>query len=153
MTRYCFDTSAFINPWIKLWPIDVVPSFWRKLEELAILDAVVVSEAVIWELKKKDDALLKWVNGSSFKSYPLTDGVQPRVRDILKEFPRLTDTRTGKGYADPFVIATAMVTGTKVVTTEDFGTHDKPRIPYVCRHYKVNCCNVLDLIREEQWAF
>jgi hypothetical protein len=47
----------------------------------------------------------------------------------------------------------AMLFNVPVVTQEQGGTEDKPRIPYVCRRLGVECMTLLDVIRAETWTF
>ena len=60
---------------------------------------------------------------------------------------------TGRGRADPFVIAEAQARRCPVVTEEQGGSKGKPRIPYVCAQFGVQSCGMLDLIRAEGWTF
>ena len=68
--------------------------------------------------------------------------------------PRLVDGRTGKSYAAPFVIATAIVNQSIIVTGEGAtGSRDRPKIPDVCRDLKLRCIGFTELIRQEGWRF
>jgi hypothetical protein len=52
--------------------------------------------------------------------------------------------------ADPFVIATGLVTGSTVVTAEEYGTRNKPKIPYVCDQMGVAHATLTEFIRAER---
>ena len=58
----------------------------------------------------------------------------------------------GKPVADPFVIARAKISGASVVTQEK-NTKDTARIPNVCDHFGIDCKNLEDFMREENWTF
>jgi len=75
------------------------------------------------------------------------------ARAVLVDHPHLTKTGTGRGKADPFVIALASLRDLPVVTQEQGGSASKPRIPYVCGEWGVDCMSALDVIRTEGWRF
>ena len=79
---------------------------------------------------------------------PANESIQRRVGDVLRTYPRLVDTLRGRSQADPFVIATAVETGSVVVTGESVGTATRPRIPFVCQQLGIRCITFLDMIRE-----
>ena len=58
---------------------------------------------------KKNDAIYAWGNKFDGLYVPLDDSIQRVVSEILKEHPRLIDTRKNRSGADPFVIALASV--------------------------------------------
>lgn len=154
MARYCLDTSALIEAWVRLYPQDVFPSFWDRLDRLIEAGDVLCPDEVLVELEKKDDDLYHWVRSRQKLVYPLDDMLQVTVRRILKLFPRLVDSSRFRSQADPFVIALAIITGAAVVTMEkNSGTLTKPKIPDVCSHYNIRCINLLTLIREQKWNF
>lgn len=59
----------------------------------------------------------------------------------------------GAGAADPFVIALAQEHGLTVVTSENQGSDDHPKIPRVCSWLTVPCVNGVELFRAEGWTF
>ena len=75
------------------------------------------------------------------------------MAEILAEFQKLVDERTGKSMADPFVIAVARVHSLTVVTGESGGTANRPKIPNVCEHYGIRCINVVTMLRELNFQF
>ena len=55
--------------------------------------------------------------------------------------------------ADTFVIALAQTQGVPLITEEKpTGNDRKPNIPDVCAFFRVECKNLLDLIRAEKWV-
>ena len=68
----------------------------------------------------------------------------------MGEYPRLVDTVKGKSASDPWVISLALQYDQKltVVTEENGGSANSPKIPYVCRQEDIRCINLLDLIKE-----
>lgn len=74
---------------------------------------------------------------------------------FMGTYPRLVDTVKGKSGGDPFVIALARVRHGKiiVVSEEDFGKKDSPRIPDVCRAEGIGCYKLADFIEDRDWSF
>lgn len=154
MTIYCFDTSALLDAWTRHYPPDVFPQLWRALEESIATGEVIAAEEVRVEIRKKDDALLRWASKQDGLFVDLDQAQQACVAEILEMFPRLVDTRRGRSGADPFVIALARQRNAVVVTGEnDDGTADKPKIPTVCRHFAIRAIKPLEFLRAKRWVF
>ena len=85
----------------------------------------------------------------------IDESVQERVNEVLLQFPRLVDNRTGRSGADPWVIALAMITQNCVIVTEENPTHsnNRPKIPDVCDHFNLQCIKIVELIERENWVF
>lgn len=151
---YVFDTSALVGAWVRLYPPDLFAGLWDHMDELAADGRLLVPEEVLDELKAQDDDLLSWVKArSETVVVPTSRALMLEARDVLQDHPFLTKTGTGRGKADPFVIALAAVRGLQVVTHEQGGSPSKPRIPFVCQHRGVGCMTALDVIRSEGWRF
>jgi hypothetical protein len=153
-STYCFDTSAFLEGWVRLYPYDVFPALWDNLEKLIEAQIAISSEEVYNEIARKEDTLLDWVKNRRNMFAQIDIPQQEAVAKILSECPRLVDTKRGKSSGDPWVIALAMITQTAVVTAERIsGSVNSPRIPDVCQLYGIRCITLLDLIREQKWRF
>ena len=151
---YVFDTSALIGAWVRSYPRDLFPRVWEQMSSLAADSRLLVPEEVLYELKAQDDGLLAWVEEQAASIViPTTRALMYEVRAILGDFPHLTKTGTGRGKADPFVIALAKLRKIPVVTLEQGGSAQKPRIPYVCHQRNIACMATLDVIRAEGWRF
>ena len=151
---YVFDTSALIGAWFRTYPPDLFPHLWENMDGLARRGNLLVPEEVLHELKVQDDDLLTWVKDRADLVVISTScAVMLEARAILVDHKHLTKTGTGRGRADPFVIALAATRQCSVVTQEQGGTADKPRIPYVCRVRQVPCMAILDVIRAAGWRF
>lgn len=144
---WCLDTSAFINPWRGYYAPDLAPGYWRTLPEMVIRGRAVVSEEVRQEIERADDGLWSWAQENISSWHPLTDEVQAVVTEIMSRWGRLVDSRKLRSRADPFVIATAKVTGATVVTSEGYGTENKPQIPFVCSQLDVQCVDIFEFVR------
>lgn len=154
MTTFCLDTCVYIESWFRRYPIDVFPSFWEKLDDWAKTGRILSTEEVRLEIAKVDDSLLDWIKNRKYFFHPLDEEVQRIVIDILADFPKLVGVGKNRSMADPWVIAQAKTTGSKVVTEElATGKKDQPKIPDVCSEFGVTCINTLDLIRQMKLKF
>lgn len=154
MTTYVFDTSSIIGAWVRSYPPDHFPGVWDEIDGLVDTGRLVGPEEVLIELCAQDDDLYHWVKDRTDRMIlPTTRAVMLEARAVLADHPFLTKTGAGRGAADPFVVAVASINGFVVVTQEQGGTAQKPRIPYVCRDRTIECIAFLDVIRLEGWTF
>jgi hypothetical protein len=151
---YCIDTNALIDLWRRLYPMDIFPSLWKKMEDLVHSGKLIAPREVLNELEKMDDDLLKWAKKHrAIFIAPETEQLD-QVKEILRVFPTLIDPNKTTPDADPFVIALAITERAVVVTNEKAaGPGGPPKIPNVCLKYDVKCLNLLDFFREQKWNF
>lgn len=151
---YVMDTSALIGAWVRTYPPDIMPGLWEHLDEMAATGDVVAPEEVLFELKDRDDDLYAWVKKRADSIViPTSREVMLSARDVLNSYPALTKSGTGRGRADPFVIALASSFDCTLVTHEQGGSERKPRIPWVCDQLGISHCAMLDVIREQSMTF
>jgi hypothetical protein len=150
---YCFDTSAFIEPWVRHYPISAFPSLWAKLIELIDEEIIIAPEDVLGELKRKDDTLYKWAKSNSKMFYAMDEELQNTLREIINKYPKMIDTRSDKSPADPVVVSLAKVTNRILVTYEKDGSDNRPKIPFVCKDQKIECIGLMGLIVKQGWVF
>lgn len=152
---YCIDTSALMDAWIRNYPQEAFPTLWRKIDVLIDDGRLISSEEVLHELERKEgDALHAWAKGRRAIFAPLDDAVQACASEIMAKHPQLVDSRTGKSFADPWVIATACAKDSTVVTGEKpTGKPARPKIPDVCLDMNIPCISFVDLILQEGWRF
>ena len=103
MNRYCLDTNVLIEPWNKYYSMDLCPEYWEVLDDLAKKDIIFCAEEVRRELERVDDRLSEWAKARSYLFRSVTKEVQVKLRDILRQFPRLVDTIKDRSMADPWV--------------------------------------------------
>jgi hypothetical protein len=147
--RYSIDTCS-LTDLRRFYPKDVFPSVWAKVSELANDGIVVASEEVLQELKAQEtDEVLAWAKGHLSMFLPTDAAVQAEVTKILAAHPTLVDLKKKHG-ADPFVIALAVVHGCTVVSQETpSGNPYRQMIPDVCKHRKLPCIKLLEMLRRE----
>jgi hypothetical protein len=153
--NYCIDTSALMDAWVRWYPKELFPTLWDKVDALVQDGRLISSEEVLHELERKEgDTLHKWAVERSGIFLPLDSRVQAGATRVMASHPRLVDGRTGKSFADPWVIATAQAGNCAVITGErPTGKLDRPKIPDVCRDLGIRCISFVELIRQEGWRF
>nr|MDP2189791.1 DUF4411 family protein [Rhodoferax sp.] len=155
-TLFSFDSSALIHAWHRAYRPKNFPTFWTNLEQAVLAGHVVASTEVLAELEKKDDDVHKWCKRLAANlSVDVDDVQQEHMRHIMGTYPRLVDTVKGRSGADPFVIAVArsMRGNIIVVSEEDFGKKESPKIPDVCRAEGIRCHKLADFIDARGWTF
>ena len=154
---YSIDTSALIAAFHERYPIENFPSLWREIEALIKNGRLKMSQ-IVFEEAMRDTEIKQWCDENQLKpdfQVTIDESVQECVNEVLSQFPRLVDSRTGKSGADPWVIALAMITQNCVVVTEENATHsvNRPKIPDACVHFHIECIKIVDLIKRENWIF
>lgn len=162
---YCMDTSAFIAL-ERDYSHDVFPSLWDDfIISLVKENRLIASEEVKEELKRKDNDLVNWVKRNCNEVFAKTDiQILEHVKDIMNRFPNLINSdNPSRNQADPFVIALALKTrqsikeekrdsGLIVITYENFtGNLGGPKMPDICRYFKVRVGKLIDIFKIEGW--
>lgn len=153
---YSVDTSALLDGLERYYPETTFPALWQKIDELIAAGRFLISEEVWDEARAHDAAAKAWLDsrGKGAMVVPTDAVIAKEVQDILVRFPKLVANMKGRNRADAFVIAVARVRGAVVVTGEGpDGNENRPKIPYICQHAKVQCVRFLDIVRLEGWKF
>lgn len=150
---YCIDTSAFVEAGARRYPIDVFPGLWGELDRVAAEGQFLAPEEVFYELRAKADPVHEWARGHREIFVPLDGEQMVSTFQVLSDFPRLVGKLKGTYDADAFVVALARVRDLTVVTEEDLGTPDRPRIPIACQYFGVRWIDTLAWIREMGLTF
>ena len=130
---WCFDTSAFIEPWVRLYPPDMFGPVWDKVEELAEAKVITAPADVLLELEKQKDDLHDWAKARPELFEQPDRDVMEAFTDIVNNHPDFMKINSTKSGADPFVVALAEVKKLTVVTYETMAKKDAaPKIPNVC---------------------
>lgn len=150
---YSIDTSAFLDAWVRNYPIDVFPTIWEQMDKAARNGTLFASDEVLRELERKDDGAHAWMKARHEMLIALDLEVEEHVRYIMRRHPRLVDTKKGRSGGDPFVIAIARLKTLTVITAENAtGKLEVPRIPDVCNELGIRCIRMLDFFREQRWS-
>src|SRR3990172_2261980 len=118
----------------KVYPPDVFPGAWVKLDELVASGRVISVENVQQELAGQDDEVFRWAVANPAVFLALTSEIQLQAAIILNDCPTLIDPRRPRSNADPFIIAVAMCHRCILVADEvPSGSPLRHKIPDVCR--------------------
>jgi hypothetical protein len=148
--KYTIDTCSRTTK-RRVYPLDVFPSAWAKLDTLAADGTLISTEQVLEELKAEDDEVFAWARKFRGIFLPLDDNVQVTARKVLETHSNLIDLKRRKSGADPFVVATAIGNACSVVSEEKpSGGPQRSKIPDVCGYYKIECINLLEMLRRER---
>lgn len=151
---YCFDTSSFINPWSKSYPIANFPTFWEKLDDMINAGDLIAPMEVFIEIEKQEDELYKWVKARKQLFKEVNNEVEVAMKDkVLSKFPNMINPQNTRESADPWVIAQAIVEGAIVVSEEEKSKKKRPKIPDVCKGLNVARIRIIDLITAKNWIF
>ena len=151
--KYCLDTSALIEPWVRLYPPDIFPPLWKKLEDLVSDGSLRAPVEVRRELARQSDALYEWACAAEAVFVELDADQAVKAKEIVNAFPNLVKPNSTKSAADPFVIALAEVAKVPVVTYETRAKQkEAPKIPNVCDARKILVMTIVDVLRAEKFS-
>lgn len=163
MTTNCYiiDTSSLVKL-NRNNPLDIFPSIWKNLENLASNNRLIAPKEVLNEIKQNDDQLTKWAKNQKGMFIEPTEKQIGFVKDILKEYPSIIDIDK-KHEADPWVIALALEMMTdpqktlfsikRIVVTEEKLRGNKIKIPLICDNKSIESIDIISLFRIEGWKF
>ncbi len=151
---YCLDTSAFIESWWRLYRPTSFPTFWKKMEEAIAAGQIIAPMFVLDELKRKEgDQLYAWAESQMPMFYPLEAELQLAQKTIVNQFPKLISEAKNRSLCDPWVIALGQLKQCAVISEENRGGNNTPKIPDVCDELRIKSMKVADLIEELGWRF
>lgn len=154
---YILDTNSFLE--LQSYYPDTFPSFWERFDELVSSARITSVTEVQRELENQANAshLIDWLgrNGHIFTT-PCSDEME-YVAEIfrVRHFQQMIGAKQlsrGMPVADPFLVARGRYLGGCVVTEEAPKPHSA-KIPNVCSHFGVDCCNLEVVMRRERWRF
>jgi hypothetical protein len=151
--KWCFDTSALIEPWVRLYPRDIMAPVWAKLEELAAANTIGAPEEVLIELSRQQDELFEWGQGQGGMFLPPDRASIEGMKKITNDFPGLVKTDSTKSAGDPWVISLAQIHRVPIVQYEGRAKRGAPpKIPNVCDALGIRCVTLVDVLRAEGFA-
>jgi hypothetical protein len=118
---------------------------------------IVSVREVFNEVKDYNDRLSDWAKKNQlFFPEPIEEEM-----DFVKQIFQVTGFQTmvkeqsrlqGKPVADPFVIASANCKKGCVIT-EEVSKPKSAKIPNVCDHFKIQCIDLRQFMKNENWIF
>ena len=158
MPEYWLDSNIFIEGKKGPYGFDIAPRFWVLIDELVAEGRISCPMRVYDELLDGQDDLAAWAQDRRESGLFLEPeaAVQKSFAQIAgyveASYPKTNATQRFLDRADPWVIAHAIVEGSKVVTMEIAVPPDvqKVKIPNVCSHlnFNVPCVNTYQMLRE-----
>jgi len=146
---YC---DALAHPGRDLFPPASFPTLWARVEE-QIGQTIFCVDEVKRELTRRDDEVAAWAASQRNLFVPLDQDVQLATREVLVRCRKLVAVGAKRDGADPFVIGLALARTGVVVTEEDPGSANRPKIPEACALVDVRCIGFAQYIGEQGWVF
>ena len=143
--KYAIDSSSLINA-THHYNMNkrAFSGIWDILNNMLENEELISTIEVLNEIK--DEELLEWLKRNRNSFIDLTQDIQEKTIDILKNFPEIIKLRSSSNSnADPFLIATAILHEAIVVSDEKYNSN-KVNIPFVCKHYNIECINLNEFI-------
>lgn len=146
---FCLDSGPFINSWRKHYPPPLFPCVWDCLGELCQENRIIIPKAVYDEIEVGGDDLFDWIKERKNIIHEVNEEVIRAVKEIMRDYGRLVDTKKGRSVADPWVIAHAVATSAVVVTEEEPAKQPSKslKIPDVCNSLGIRYMNTVGLLR------
>jgi hypothetical protein len=153
--KYSLDTSALIEPWVRLYPPDVFSPVWTAFRGLIGTGVVRASVEVKRELARQSDGLYRWACETDGLFVEVDAAQLLKVKEIVNAFPTLVKPNSTKSAADPFVIGLAEIP-VPVAAVVAYETRAKgnaaPKIPNVCAARNIQVLTLVDLLRAEGFS-
>lgn len=160
MVEFWLDTDSFITPKNGPYGFDLVPEFWRFLDQMADAGVIASSRLVYEELHTgAEDELRKWAEdrreGSLFAEPDAeVQAAFNEIADYVKDRYPLHQAAAFLDGADAWIIAHAKAHGGRVVTFEVSAPRSqKPKIPDICSQFGLQTIVLWSLLRELGAAF
>lgn len=156
--RFVLDTNFFIQAHRMHYPLDVVPSFWLKIKELAEKGIIVSIDKVKDEIQLNKDALTEWCDQNIPKDFFKSTDV------VINEYVAVTNWANSRSAhynltalnefldsaeADAWLVAYSIANGNIVVTheTSEPNRKSKIKIPDVCNVFGNSYVNTIEMFR------
>lgn len=154
--HYIFDTNTFVTIF-KNYYVDRFPSFWDRFNNYIEEELISSVREVRREIAAQDDYLNEWSkNNKHIFSIPSPTELAfiTQIYSVNHFMYNLEKRKRlyGGAFADPFIIAKAQVLNSTVVTQEKFKPNGT-KIPNICQHFNIPCCNLEEFLTIENWVF
>jgi len=157
---YVVDTNFFIQAHRVTYPLDVVPSFWNKVKELADSGKIISIDKVKKEIFKNDDELKKWCennlatvfwkdsNQNHLEYAQIASwGASQTAHYTQNAIQEFLDAEEADAFLMAFTLADLL--HKKVVTYEiPSNKKNKIKIPDVCAAFGILYLNPISMFRE-----
>ncbi len=157
---YLIDTSSLICL-INKYPEEIFKTLYENFNNNINNGNIKSPIQVLHEIKQKDDILYKWLINFRKIFFIETDNeILQKAAEIINNYPELIKnlglSNTGEDPADPYLIATGIIMGrrmideTKIITEEG---NKKNHIPDISGKYNIKSMHILEFFKEMKWKF
>ena len=169
MKIFILDSSSLITPYRTYYSPNIVPTFWKKLEETIKKGIVCTIDKVMEEVKQGDDELKAWFS-EVFSPIPPVPFLQRKDTDSLFAFEEWGEYKkviswameaaqysedakyefSDYNKADAFLVAFCKAHGLILVTEEKYNPEIKKRIPIpnACEALGVKYISLFELMEK-----
>lgn len=159
MNPYLLDANFFIQAHRVGFPMDVVPSFWNKVKELAASGKIISIDKVKKEIYDSEDDLKDWCEHNlPDEFFKDSTGVIPSYAKVVgwansksdQYTQQARDTFMDADEADAWLISYAHTHALPIVTHEVSAPFSKSsiKIPDACKALGVRTLQPMDMFRE-----
>ncbi|MDZ4099794.1 MAG: DUF4411 family protein [Methylophilaceae bacterium] len=157
MSKYVIDSSSLIHLG-QFFP-SRFPTLWSHFEELSLNGKLISVRECRKEIESygKNDHIKQWAKNHSGIFLPATLEESHCIAQIfaIKHFNQLISEKAilqGKAVADPFLIASAKVNNSTLVT-EELWKENAAKLPNVCEHFNITYITLEQLMEKEGLSF
>ena len=132
-------------------------SLWKRFDEMVATDGFTSTREALRELEAIGGNAYEWAQNNSaiFTTPNAKEGAFVwQIYSVAHFQANMEKQKLIRGglNADPFLIARAAVTGTTVLTMEQF-RDNAAKIPNICKHFGVACLGLEEFMEAEDWTF
>ena len=154
-----FDASSIIYAWDN-YPIDQFPALWEWMAERVQKGLIIMSQVAVEEVGHKSPECEVWLTMAGLHKTPVSQQILLQALHIKQLLGIQDKYGSGVDENDLFIIATAKVHASELVTDESFQlTPNKLKanwkIPAVCRmsDVSVTCTSFLNYLKKSEAVF
>lgn len=160
MSSLLLDSNILITGERDYYPHDIFPSVWEAVSASIVEKRAIVLDVVYKEIVKGQGWLAEWMK--RHKTYvvgtdqqDIVDAYQQVLAYVFNSENKFTKAAKDAWFAnidvaDPWLIASAIVTGNTIVSFEVFaspGCRKRIKIPNVADHFAIPCIGIVDYIK------
>lgn len=155
MPDFWLDTDSLIRSKNEAYGFDIAPKFWDFLDQKVDEGVIASSRLVYDEIHDgAEDELRRWADARKNTLFIEPDSdVQAALQEIADYVTRAPNYAQHHiadflKKADPWTIAHAKAHGGTVVTFESRQPNSqKPKIPDICDHFRIDSCVIWQAVR------
>ncbi|WP_323846694.1 DUF4411 family protein [Microbulbifer magnicolonia] len=158
---YLLDANTYIQAKNLHYQMSFCPAYWAWLDQQYATSALASIRSVYDELSEGDDELSQWVKDRKDHFIPVSaDETQQKFAEVAQHVADLDGKKPEfiaefLGKADPWLVATAAVTGGTVVTHEVPvpANSTKVKIPNICDAFGIPYITTFQLLNKLEAQF